>query len=169
MDTLPTIFSHAMEAFRSWLPSYSGSCGQQWAGGDELLRMCSFVSKYDHRRAEIEDSLEECVLDHILCEPADSIEYANTEAGEKLVIHEVAEDEQEKLVNSVALLLRGKYGLRKDTPLDREMGERAAREMLRELFLRNHEVMTISVAAAKVWSVRTALDDVVAEQRVGFH
>jgi hypothetical protein len=66
------------------------------------------------------------------------------------------------------LLLRGKYGLRKDTPLDREMGERAAREMLKEIRASNSLTMIVSVCAAEMWSYPTVVDNVVRQQRVGF-
>lgn len=72
------------------------------------------------------------------------------------------------IVNSIALLLRGKYGLRKDTPLDREMGERAAREMLKELHVSNSLTMIASTCAAELWSYPTVVDRVVGQQKVGF-
>lgn len=90
------------------------------------------------------------------------------ETLDELSSREVEKKTFDNLVNSIALLLRGKYGLRKDTPLDREMGERAAREMLKEIHASNSLTMIVSVCAAELWSYRTVVDTVVQRQRVGF-
>jgi len=172
--------------------------GQSWEGGDELLRMCKFVTQYDHSIEQESLLFEKRTLEHVLCLPADELRYKIVDGSEKLTVSSIDEDEERlsalvgsryesclssfgtiseasdiavdesRYANSIAMLLRGKYGLRKDTPLDREMGERAAREMLREVGVSNVSVMSLSVMGSSMWLERTVIDRVCAAQRISF-